>query len=199
MADDAPHDGGSLRMEGEPEYLPLPPGVRPFDPERYHPRAHILPPSTIRHFSDFARRTPADRLLREPESHLSHDASEVDSCFTRGYGSTGAREWYMELPDGVRQIIDEAGFGLFCMGLSRLMASRTLMGTLVERWWHTTNSFHFSTTGDMTMTPYDFAMLTGLEVGGRPILYDYDMGEWEAASTYLLGAYSLIFRGGMVR
>ncbi|KAL7237220.1 hypothetical protein ACSBR1_020310 [Camellia fascicularis] len=75
----------------------------------------------------------------------------------------------MDLFVGVRQIVDETGFGLFCMGLSRLMASRTLLGALVERWWDTTNSFYFSTAGDMTMTPYDFVMLTGIEVGGRPI------------------------------
>ncbi|GMP65731.1 hypothetical protein CsSME_00026409 [Camellia sinensis var. sinensis] len=115
MADDIPHDGGSLGMEGDPEHVPLPPRVRPFDPETYHP--------------------------------------EGDSHSIRGYGATSAREWYMDLPIGVRQIVDEAGFGLFCIGLSRLI-----------RWRDTTNSFHFSTIGDMTMTPYDFAMLTGIEV-----------------------------------
>ncbi|GMP69514.1 hypothetical protein CsSME_00028742 [Camellia sinensis var. sinensis] len=177
MADDTPHDGGSPGMEGEPEYIPLPPRVRPFDPESYHPEAHALPPSTVSHFSGLARRALVDLLLREPESHLSHDASEIDSRFTRGYGSIAAREWYMDLPDVVQQIIDEAGFGLFRMGLSHLMASRTFLGALVERWWDTTNSFHFSTTGDITMTPYDFAMLTSLEVRGRPIPYDSDMGE----------------------
>ncbi|KAL7212865.1 hypothetical protein ACSBR2_015541 [Camellia fascicularis] len=94
----------------------------------------------------------------------------------------------MELLDTVRHIVDEAGFGLFCAGLSRHPVSRTLLGALVERWWDTTNSFHFSATGDMTMTPFDFSMLTGLDVGGRSIPYDADMGEWEAAWIYLLGA-----------
>ncbi|GMP46176.1 hypothetical protein CsSME_00014435 [Camellia sinensis var. sinensis] len=177
MADDAPQEGGSPGMEGEPEYILLPSRVRPFDPERYHPEAHALPPSTVRHFNGFARHASTDLLLRVPESYLSHDASEVDSHFTRDYGSTATREWYMDLPDGVRQIIDDAGFSLFCMGLSHLMASITLLGALVERWWDTTNSFHFSTTGDMAVTLYDFAMLTGLEVGGRSIPYDSDMGE----------------------
>ena len=51
------------------------------------------------------------------------------------------------------------------------------MGALVERWWDTTNSFHFSATRDMTMTPYDFSMLTGLDVAGRPVPFDVDMGE----------------------
>jgi len=86
------------------------------------------------------------------------------------------------------------------MGLSRLAASRTFLGALVERWWDTTNSFHFSATGDMTMTPYNFAMLTGLDVGGWPVPYDFDMGEWEATWTYLLRAHPLIYRSsGAVR
>ncbi|KAI8002979.1 Protein MAIN-LIKE 2, partial [Camellia lanceoleosa] len=112
----------------------------------------------------------------------------VSSRFTRGYGSILTREWYMELPNAIQHIVDEAGFVLFCVRLSRHPASRTLLGALVERWWDTTNSFHFSATGDMTMTPYDFSMLTGLDVAGRPIPYDVDMGEWEAAWIYLLGA-----------
>ncbi|KAL7238124.1 hypothetical protein ACSBR2_004258 [Camellia fascicularis] len=63
------------------------------------------------------------------------------------------------------------------MGLSCLIASRPLLGALVERWWDTTNSFHFSTAGEMTMTPFDFSMLTRIEVRGHPIPYDTDMGE----------------------
>ncbi|XP_028126069.1 protein MAIN-LIKE 2-like [Camellia sinensis] len=149
---------------------------------------------------DFVCRASADLLLWELESHLSHRVHEVSSRFTRGYGSIIAREWYMELPDIVRHIVDEAGFGPFCAGLSRHPVSRTLLGALVEGWWDTTNSFHFSTIGDMTMTPYEFSMLTGLDVAGWPIPYDVDMGEWEATWIYLLGARSLIDRSsGRVR
>ncbi|KAL7219235.1 hypothetical protein ACSBR2_012337 [Camellia fascicularis] len=124
----------TARAEDEPDMIPLSPRVRPFDPERYHPQEHILPPSTFHHFMDFARRAPADLLLRESESHLSYHAREVRIFpFHSGIWSIIAREWYMELPDAVRQIVDEAGFGPFCVGLSRLQASRTLMGALVER------------------------------------------------------------------
>ncbi|XP_028073484.1 disease resistance protein RML1A-like [Camellia sinensis] len=72
----------------------------------------------------------------------------------------------MELPDAVRHIVDQASFGAFCRGLPRLTASRPLLAALVERWWHTTDSFHFSVAGDMTMTSYDFSILTGIRVGG---------------------------------
>lgn len=99
----------------------------------------------------------------------------------------------MELPAGVCYIIDEANFGLFFIGLSCHLVSRPLIGALVERWWDTTNSFHFSTTGEMTMTPYDFAMLTGVEVGGNSIPYNMDMGEWEATWLHLLGARPPLF------
>ncbi|KAL7197866.1 hypothetical protein ACSBR2_020396 [Camellia fascicularis] len=35
----------------------------------------------------------------------------------------------------------------------------------------------------MTMTPYDFSILTGTGVGGRLIPYDTDMDEWEFQGT----------------
>ena len=54
MADDIPYGGGSLRVEDEPDVMPLPLRIRPFDPEGDHPREHILPPSTFHHFTDFA-------------------------------------------------------------------------------------------------------------------------------------------------
>ncbi|GMQ08131.1 hypothetical protein CsSME_00052000 [Camellia sinensis var. sinensis] len=174
MACHFPHGGGPPGARGEPDIMSLPPRVRPFDPERYHPREHILSRAVFYHFDD---RAPVDLLLREPESHLSHQAREVSSRITRGYGSIIAREWYTELPVAVRDWVDQAGFRPFCMGISRYLASRTLMAALVERWWDTTNSFHFSAIRDMTMTPFDFAVLTGLDMGGWSIPYDEDMVE----------------------
>ncbi|KAL7225943.1 hypothetical protein ACSBR1_021151 [Camellia fascicularis] len=51
----------------------------------------------------------------------------------------------------------------------------------------------------MTMTPYDFAMITGLGVRGDLIPFDMDMGEWEAAWIHLLGACPPLYRLAMVR
>ena len=90
----------------------------------------------------------------------------MTSRTVRGYGSTTARDWYAEHPEAIRDLDDLAGFGPFCAELSRCPAKRTLMAALVERWWDTSNSFHFSATGVMTMTPFDFAVLTVLDVGG---------------------------------
>ncbi|KAL7224108.1 hypothetical protein ACSBR1_025546 [Camellia fascicularis] len=204
MVDEVPHNGAppevplvvpsmpevkepiaDLEAEFEPEVEPepLPLKVRPFDPARYHPQTHILPTSGgIKYFIEFARSAPEDLLLRKPDSHLSAITVEYD-----------------KLPAGVRDIIDEAGFGLFCSCLTQVTASYPLLGALVEKWWDTTNSFHFSTAGEMTMTPYDFAMITGLDVGGDPIPIDTDMEEWEATWFELLGAYPPIYWTEMVR
>ncbi|KAL7248835.1 hypothetical protein ACSBR1_011085 [Camellia fascicularis] len=51
----------------------------------------------------------------------------------------------------------------------------------------------------MTMTPYDFSMITGLGVGGDLIPLDLDMGEREAAWIELLGAHPPLFRTAQVR
>ncbi|KAL7212786.1 hypothetical protein ACSBR2_015463 [Camellia fascicularis] len=181
-ADDIEAD---LEAEFAPEFepKPLPLRVRPFNLVTYHLCTDILPPGGIRRFSDFAHGVPEDLLLREPTSYLS--SIEGDSHSYRGYGATTARDWYDELHVGVRDIIDKT--------------SRPLLGALMKRWWDTTNSFHLSTAGEMTMTPYDFAMITGLGVGSDPIPFDTDIGEWEAAWINLLGARTRLYRPAMVR
>ena len=104
----------------------------------------------------------------------------------------------MKLLDAVCRIVDQAGFGIFCMELSHLTASRPLLAALVERWWDTTDSFHLSAIGEMTMTPFDFSLLTGIGIGGDPIPYNTDMGEWDAAQIFFLGTRPPLSRPGMV-
>ncbi|KAL7235021.1 hypothetical protein ACSBR1_018490 [Camellia fascicularis] len=122
------------RLEPEPQPL----RVRPFDPMTYHPHTYILAVGGLTRFDDFASGMLEDVLLREPHSHLSYSAFEVQtlfSCFLafhltvfltvtwdsrsyRGYGAVTARDWYYELPSKVCNLVDEAGFGLFCTELS---------------------------------------------------------------------------------
>ncbi|KAF5933463.1 hypothetical protein HYC85_029634 [Camellia sinensis] len=210
MAGQFPHGRGSPGAGGEPDIMSLPPRVRPFIPERYDPPVHILPRAVFHYFTDFDERAPGisfcgSQSIISPTRHeryllRSYLFCNVTSRTVRGYGSTAARDWYAELPEAVRDLVDLTGFGPFCTGLSRCPARRTLMAALVERWWDTNNSFHFSATGDLTMTPFDFAVLTGLDVGGWPIPYDEDMGQWEAAWIYLLGAHPPVDRAsGRVR
>ncbi|KAL7255829.1 hypothetical protein ACSBR1_009877 [Camellia fascicularis] len=51
----------------------------------------------------------------------------------------------------------------------------------------------------MTMNPYDFSMITGLRVGGDPIPFNIDIGEWEATWIYLLGVSPPLYKPVMMR
>ncbi|KAL7250488.1 hypothetical protein ACSBR1_012491 [Camellia fascicularis] len=85
---------------------------------------------------------------------------------------TGMRGFPVE----VHTCVNAVGFGPFYSGLIQMRAEPLLYGALVERWWDTTDSFHFSSIGELTLTPYDFSMLTGLRVGvGSTISFDPDM------------------------
>ncbi|GMP67539.1 hypothetical protein CsSME_00027487 [Camellia sinensis var. sinensis] len=118
MADDVPHDGASPEMEVDPEFEPLPLSDRPVDPATYHPEIHVLPPDSICQFTEFAQAGVTFIPWRLQGIHCIGDSRTI-----RGYGTTSAREWYMELPDDVHHIINEASFSSFCMRLSHLIAS----------------------------------------------------------------------------
>ncbi|KDP35673.1 hypothetical protein JCGZ_09111 [Jatropha curcas] len=45
---------------------------------------------------------------------------------------------------------------------------KDLLGALAERWWDTTNTFHFPW-GEITMTPTDFSVISGIPFGIRAI------------------------------
>ncbi|GMP55759.1 hypothetical protein CsSME_00020485 [Camellia sinensis var. sinensis] len=214
MADDIPPGRTPPNHEMDPEAELLSLSVRLFDSATYRPAIHMLPPDGLRQFRSFDRGMPQELLLRESPSHMSFGASKFiagtpapDVCLNlktcthailppllntlenyshtvRGYGNAAARDWYMELPDAVHHIVDQAGFDAFCRGLSRLTVSKPLLAALAER--------------DMTITPYDFSMLTRIGVGGDPIPFDTDMDEWYAAQIHLLGA-DHSGRGGAVR
>ncbi|KDP30287.1 hypothetical protein JCGZ_17157 [Jatropha curcas] len=56
---------------------------------------------------------------------------------------------------------------------------KSLLGALAKRWWDTTNTFHFPW-GEMTITPTDFSVISGIPFGTRPIeLYD----DWRTEVT----------------
>ncbi|KAL7213255.1 hypothetical protein ACSBR2_015880 [Camellia fascicularis] len=140
---------------------------------------------------------PFDPATYHPRTHVLPPGGGLS--LLQGLRSHVSEDGYLKLPTGVRYILDEAGLSLFCTGLSRHIAMRPLLDTLVERWWDTTNFFHFSTAREMTMTPHDFSMLIGVGVGVDPIPYDMDMVEWEAAWLHLLGARPPLFSPAMVR
>ncbi|GMP81949.1 hypothetical protein CsSME_00036471 [Camellia sinensis var. sinensis] len=146
--------GADIEVEKVAALLPL--AERSFNVATDQPRTHVPPPSAILRFKGFISGLDDDTLLREPIEHISTDASTVIARRIDGYSSiSGPRRWYERFPAEVFTLVDAAGFGPFYCGAL----------TDEERWWDTTNSFHFSSTREMTLTPYDFSMLTGLRVG----------------------------------
>ncbi|KAI3924322.1 hypothetical protein MKW98_032523, partial [Papaver atlanticum] len=71
----------------------------------------------------------------------------------------------------VKYIIERAGWDcLLTMNIRE--TSHSLIDYIVERFWDTTNTFHFPF-GEMGFTPLDWVMLTGLSIGvGADIPYD---------------------------
>jgi len=72
-------------------------------------------------------------------------------------------------PDAVREFLLATPFGLFMSIIpEHVQRSQRLIAALAERWFDTTHTFHWSW-GEMTMTPLDVFVLTGIPAGGRPI------------------------------
>ncbi|KAI8568503.1 hypothetical protein RHMOL_Rhmol02G0205200 [Rhododendron molle] len=70
-------------------------------------------------------------------------------------------EWYERLPQGAKDAVALAGFELLILGFHLPKVELGLTTALVEWWWDTTNTFHLPEAGEMTITPGDFALLTG--------------------------------------
>ena len=101
-------------------------------------------------------------------------------------GACRSLELYLGLPERVRQLVDEAGFGAYVQTLTRARNDHAVLVALAERWRDTTNTFHLPP-GEMTVTPTDFAAITGLRVGGEPIPFDTGIHADLAALKWFLG------------
>jgi hypothetical protein len=114
----------------------------------------------------------------------------------RGFGGAcSSLALYESLPDRVRQLVDEAGFGAYVGTLTWARNDHAVVVALAERWRDTTNTFHLPP-GEMTVTPSDFAAITGLRVGGEPIPFDSGIHGDSAALAWFLGWSGTRGRGG---
>ncbi|KDP37871.1 hypothetical protein JCGZ_06023 [Jatropha curcas] len=98
-----------------------------------------------------------------------------DSCIKLDVGESSVAEVSLEIFDQnnpVGAIICPSYLGYLRhldMGRSN---HKELLCALAERWWDTTNTFHFSW-GELTLTPADFSVISGIPFGIRTIeLYD---------------------------
>ncbi|KAI8571797.1 hypothetical protein RHMOL_Rhmol01G0147000 [Rhododendron molle] len=83
-----------------------------------------------------------------------------------GHGGTSdSVALYEVLLARVRQLVDKAGFSQFVWILTPVKNDHAVLVALAERWRDTTNTFHLPPR-EMTVTPTDFAAITGLRVTG---------------------------------
>ncbi|XP_028104685.1 uncharacterized protein LOC114303733 [Camellia sinensis] len=177
----------------EPKPLSL--GIRPFDLEAYHSGTHILLSGGIKHFSDFACGTPEDLLLREPDNTLfSWRLSHLQRIW-----SGDGQGLILRAPRRCPQYCRRVWLWPFLLRTFTPQSEPAPPRSVGREVVGHHRFFHFSFAGELTMTPYDFSMLTGLRVGRGLIRFDTDMGEWEATWIFLLGARPLISRLVMVR
>lgn len=85
-----------------------------------------------------------------------------------------------------RDFIKKAGFSWFLDSLWNDQWDRQALLALAELWWDTTNTFHFSF-GEMTMTPKDFSIITGLSLKGKRLEFYGDANTDSAYLTTMLG------------
>ena len=68
----------------------------------------------------------------------------------------------------IRELIEPSGLLDFLAIKASKEGYIALLKALAERWWDTTNTFHFPC-GEMTVTPTDITMITGLHFGTRAL------------------------------
>ena len=99
----------------------------------------------------------------------------------RLYGSGDLRARFESLPKVAKEIVALSGINSQLTALRDLSsqpASSAFLRGLLEFWWDSTNTFHFPW-GEMTVTPFDFSMITGFPFGGEPVVIELVKGSNE--------------------
>ena len=96
-------------------------------------------------------------------------------------------KWYGELPTKVRDKVDICGIDRCIKSILGSDLDVGLIHVLVEHWWDTTHTFWFNGVGEMTMTPKDFTLITGLEDGGTDIQLGRKMHKNHSLVCRLMG------------
>ncbi|PON93795.1 Aminotransferase-like mobile domain containing protein [Trema orientale] len=120
-----------------------------------------------------------------PADHLSHRGKLMS---IKGCGNPGMiLKWYDELPKPIKDKVHRTGFKHFIDGLSISQVQSALIQCLAEKWWNTTHTFHLDNLGEMTMTPKDFAGITGLTFSGKSLKLDKSIHRNKKIMQMLMG------------
>ncbi|XP_010467042.1 PREDICTED: serine/threonine-protein phosphatase 7 long form homolog isoform X1 [Camelina sativa] len=109
-----------------------------------------------------------DIVLYDQEKHVSSavwDGQERGALRCHEHTSK-LGEWKLK-PKQI-ELVERAGFG-YLRRIPAISLDNPLISALVERWRRETNTFHF-TTGEMTVTLEDIALLLGLGIDGKPVI-----------------------------
>ncbi|KAI8563542.1 hypothetical protein RHMOL_Rhmol03G0118200 [Rhododendron molle] len=152
-------------------------------------RSHLFVPSGFAGYKP-PQQTDYDLelMLRDPGVHIANTWAEAEQRDIRGFGGPcSSLALYIGLPPRVGELVDTASFREFILTLTvPVRNDHAVHVALAERWRDTSNTFHLPP-GEMTLTPSDFAAITGLRVGGEPIPFDSGIHADPAALEWFLG------------
>ncbi|KAF6163085.1 hypothetical protein GIB67_001413 [Kingdonia uniflora] len=121
------------------------------------------------------------------EKHLYTSVADTPTRSLRFRGGwPGVCRWYEELSmyPRVKSLVDGMGLSKF-LRVRLGQSDQKVVTSLIERWWDTTHTFHFPC-GELGLTPLDFSMLTGIEIGqGDPVPFDKSLENVNGAARYL--------------
>ena len=92
---------------------------------------------------------------------------------------------YIDSVDGVRGLLEPSGLLDFLTVRAGREGYIALLKALAERWWDTTNTFHFPC-GEMTVTPTDLTMISGLHFGTCPFVFYDDWRDLPSGHVFRL-------------
>lgn len=117
-------------------------------------------------------------------------------------GLQGLPAWWGKIHPPIGAKIRAAGLGFFLDAISHHLTEHKdliLMCAMSERFWDTTNTFHLPKIGEMTLTPEDFTMISGLSFGGHWLVMDHEIEGKKKQLKESLGATPQYVRGTSVK
>ncbi|GMY20196.1 protein MAIN-LIKE 1-like isoform X6 [Fagus crenata] len=146
---------------------------------------------------------PDEGLLQDPQKHRSNDVKQGKEYSLRARGGLqGLPAWWGKIHPPIGAKIRAAGLGFFLDAISHHLTEHKdliLMCAMSERFWDTTNTFHLPKIGEMTLTPEDFTMISGLSFGGHWLVMDHEIEGKKKQLKESLGAMPQYVRGTSVK
>ena len=135
-------------------------------------------------------------LFHAPVHHLSERIRRgLASGRTRSHGSGNSTiislyDNFICRDEGLRRLWESCGLTPLLQATRAMFSydgGNLVVRALVEFFWDTTNTFHFPW-GEMTVTPADFSLITGLEFQSTPLPFDAGVTVYSPKVFGVIGA-----------